>query len=136
MFDDYLDILRQGMCEAVPTLCASSGGITNPAIGALGDSPSRAASGLIFLYYFVYLWRVIMTVGAIFVLIYFIWAAIEWINAGGDASKVQKARDRIVQSFIGLILLVFSFVIVNFIGTIFFAGQFNILDLSIPTLGD
>ena len=120
----------------IDSLFGGSGGITNPAIGSLGDNPSAAASGATFLYYFVYLWRVLMAVGAIFVLIYFIWAAIEWINAGGDSGKVQKARDRIIQSFIGLILLVFSFVIVNFIGSLFFDGQFDIINPEIPTLSD
>lgn len=107
-------------------------GIKNPVIGNLGNSPAQASSGFTFLFYFVYLWRVVMSVGALFVLIYFLWAAVEWISAGGDSSKIQKARDRIIQSFIGLILLVFSFVIINFIGRLIFAGQFDILNLTIP----
>lgn len=47
----------------------------------------------------------IMAISALLVLLYLIWGAIEWITAGGDQSKIQKGRDRIVQSIIGIIVL-------------------------------
>jgi hypothetical protein len=47
----------------------------------------------------------IMFIAALLVLFYLIWGAIEWITAGGDQSKIQKGRDRIVQSIIGIIVL-------------------------------
>lgn len=47
----------------------------------------------------------IMVVGALIVFFYLIWGGIEWITAGGDQSKIQKARDKITQSIIGLIVL-------------------------------
>lgn len=47
----------------------------------------------------------VMVVGALIVFFYLIWGAIEWITAGGDQGKIQKARDKITQSVIGLIVL-------------------------------
>jgi len=111
----------------------ASGGLTNPVIGNLGNSPTQAAAGVTFLTYFVFLWRAIISIGGLFVLLYFIWGAIEWINAGGDSGKITKARDRITQSMVGLIILVFSFVIIGFLGELFFGDNFNILLLSFPT---
>lgn len=109
-------------------------GITNPVIGDLGNSPTAARSGVTFVKYFVYIWNALMLVGGLLVLFFFIQAAIEWITAGGDSGKIQKARDRMIQSVIGLFLLVFSFIIVNFVSNLLFAGTgFNILDLNLPS---
>ena len=47
----------------------------------------------------------ILVIAAILLLIYLIWGAIEWITAGGDKSKIEKARDKITQSIIGVIVL-------------------------------
>jgi hypothetical protein len=47
----------------------------------------------------------IMLIAALMVFFFLIWGAIEWITAGGDQSKIQKGRDRIVQSIIGIIVL-------------------------------
>lgn len=110
----------------------SSEGIKNPVIGDLGNDPAAAQSGSLFLRYFVTLWRALITVGAILVLVYFLWGAIEWIVAGGDQGKVQKARDRMTQAAIGLVLLVGSFTILAFLSMVFFGDNFNILELTIP----
>jgi len=62
----------------------------------------------------------IMTIAVLMVLLYLIWGAIEWITAGGDQSKIQKGRDKIVQSIIGIIVLASSvaifYVVQGFIG--------------------
>lgn len=47
----------------------------------------------------------IMIVAALMVLVFLLWGAIEWITAGGDSSKVTKAREKIMQSIIGIIVL-------------------------------
>jgi hypothetical protein len=62
----------------------------------------------------------VMIFGALLVLMYYIWAAIEWITAGGDSSKIEKARTKIMQSTIGLIVLstalAFFVLLQNFLG--------------------
>ena len=104
--------------------------ITNPVIGKLGANSAEAQSGVTFSQYFVYLWRTAMSLGGLIVIVFFIWGSFEWLTAG-ESSKVSKGRERIMQAIIGLILLVGSFVIIQFISTLFFNGEFNILDLSV-----
>lgn len=47
----------------------------------------------------------ILVVAALLVLFGLILGAIEWISGGGDKAKIEKARNRITQSVIGLIVL-------------------------------
>ena len=47
-----------------------------------------------------------ITVAGIILLANFILASIEWISAGGDSGKIEKARGRIIQSVVGLIILI------------------------------
>lgn len=111
-------------------------GITNPSVeGALGNDRTGAESGATFVAYFIYIWNALMVVGGLVLLLYFIQAAIEWITAGGDSGKITKARDRMIQSTIGFFILVFSFVIVNYVSSLLFGGSFNILNLSLPSVG-
>lgn len=106
--------------------------IENPVIGTLGNNVSDAQSGVLFTGYLVTIWQAVITTGALAVLIYFIWGSVEWITAGGEQSKIQSARDRITQAIIGLILLVGSFIIIGFIGELFFGSNFNLLELTFP----
>ena len=108
-------------------------GIKNPVIGNLGNNAAQAKSGALFTSYFVNLWRVIMSIGAIMVMIYFIWGAFEWITSGGDKGKTEAARNRITNAIIGLIILVSSFTLIGFVGKLFFGTDFDILKLTFPT---
>ncbi len=108
--------------------------ITNPAIGNLSDT-EEAESGTLFVRIFIQLWNVIITVGAIIVIFMFLWGAIEWITAGGDSGKIQSAQKRLTHAALGLFLLVMSFAIIEYISYIFFDGEFNILNLTLPTVG-
>lgn len=119
------------------TLSASSAvaQITNPAIPTeLGGNAAAAQSGTTFTSYFITLWRGVIFVGGIMVLVYFLWGGVEWITAGGDQAKVGKARDKMTQAVVGLIILVASFSIIGLISQIFFPGM-NLLQLTIPTSG-
>ncbi len=52
-------------------------------------------------------------------LIMLIWGGISWITAGGDKQKIQNARMKIIAALLGLVLIIFSFFILNFIGGLF-----------------
>jgi hypothetical protein len=102
--------------------------ITNPAIGTeLGGNRVGAESGQTFTTYFVQLWQAFITVGGVATLLYFIWGAIDWITAGGDSGKIEKARNKITQAIIGMVILVGSFAIIGFISTLFFGDNFDLL---------
>ncbi|MDH5533401.1 MAG: hypothetical protein OEX81_03175 [Candidatus Pacebacteria bacterium] len=106
--------------------------VTNPAIGELGDEAAAvsAKEGTLFTSYFLRIWNGVITIGALMVIVYFLWGSIGWITAGGDSAKIQKSRDRMVQAVIGLILLVGSFTLLGFISSTFFGTDFNILQLN------
>lgn len=107
---------------------------TNPVItGDLGGNGAggaeAATSGATFVSYFVSVWQAFIIIGAIMVLIYFLWGSIEWITAGADIAIVEKARRRITQAMIGLLVLISSFVIIEFISQLLFGEEFSILNL-------
>jgi hypothetical protein len=49
--------------------------------------------------------NIVLVFATLMVFINYIIAALEWITASGDSGKIQKARDRLLQSTIGLIVL-------------------------------
>lgn len=50
----------------------------------------------------------VMAIAALLVLLYLIWGAVEWITSGGDKSKVEGARNKIMNAVTGLIVLAAS----------------------------
>lgn len=47
----------------------------------------------------------VMTIAAILAFFYMLWGAVEWISAGGESGKLEKARQKITQSIIGMVVL-------------------------------
>jgi hypothetical protein len=72
----------------------------------------------------------VLTVAGLLLLFYLIWGAINWMSAGGDNSKVSKARDQITQAIIGLVVLLSTLAIFNLLQTFF---GFEILTYSTLT---
>ena len=126
--------LIAGIFSVLAAPSVSFAQITNPAIGpGFGGDPADAAdasSGMIFSVLFIRFWQMIIVIGTIAVLVYFVWGALDWIIAGGDSSKIQKGRDRIIQAVIGMIILAGSFAIISFINNVFFAGTVDLLQIS------
>jgi hypothetical protein len=61
---------------------------------------------------------VITVLGTLFFIVYAFIAAFSWITAAGDTGKVEKAKDRLVWSTLGLILIVATYAIIGLIGGI------------------
>jgi hypothetical protein len=57
-------------------------------------------------------------VGSLFFVFHFILGALNWITAGGEQGKVQKARDKMTQGIIGLVVLVASYSLLGIIGNV------------------
>lgn len=114
-------------------LIAAAGQITNPVLGSWGHDAAGAQEGSLFIAIALNFWRAAMTVGALFVIGSYVMAAFQWLTSGSDAKGAESARQRFMNATIGLILLVSSFVIVSFIGTLLFDDQFNLLELTLPT---
>jgi|Napbiome12C3dose_1001474.scaffolds.fasta_scaffold00004_111 hypothetical protein len=58
----------------------------------------------------------VFTVGAFIVLLMLIIGAYEWMTSGGDKEAVGKARNRIINALIGLVVLAVAFALVRIIG--------------------
>ncbi len=58
----------------------------------------------------------LITVAAgLFFVVNFVLAAFEWVSAGGDAGKITKARDKMMQSAIGLVIVVLAYSIIGLV---------------------
>ncbi len=132
-----LGIIFVGLVILLMTTSPVSAQITNPVIGELGqgigDTSGDEKSAELFANFFVSIWQAVIMFGGLTVLVFYIWGAFEWITAGSDTSKAEKARYRITNATIGLILLISTFVIVGFVSTALFGEEFQILNLSLPT---
>ncbi len=60
-----------------------------------------------------------MVAGAFLMVIYIVWAGIQWITSGGDKAKLTAARGRITWAVIGFIIILISFFIINALGYLF-----------------
>ncbi len=118
---------------AQTVFAANGGGITNPVIGNLGQNEG-ISDGSKLTEYLVYIWQVAINLGAIVVIVFFIWGAFEWLTAGSDSKKIESAQKRITNAVIGLVILVSLFTILSFLNRILFRGEFDLLRLTFPTL--
>jgi cytochrome bd-type quinol oxidase subunit 2 len=55
-------------------------------------------------------------VAGLFFVFYFIMGGLNWITAGGEQGKIEKARDQMVQSVIGMVVIVISYGLMGIIG--------------------
>jgi hypothetical protein len=64
--------------------------------------------------------QILLVVSTLLVFANLIVGAFEWITSGGDKGKVDKARERMVNSIVGLVILVSSYaillLIIRFLG--------------------
>lgn len=68
----------------------------------------------------------VMPLAAIALLLYLIWGAFDWITSGGDNSKVQNARNKMINAVLGMFVLASVFAILQIIDALF-GTEFNSL---------
>ncbi len=61
----------------------------------------------------------ITLIGAVFFVIYLILAGFEWLQAGGDTGKVEKAKGRMINGAVGLLVMILATAIAGVIGGVF-----------------
>ncbi len=59
---------------------------------------------------------IVTVMAGLYFIVTMILAAMDWIGAGGDSGKVQKARDRMIQGALGLTVIVLSYAIIGLVG--------------------
>ena len=62
---------------------------------------------------------IMIIVAIILVVVGIVWAGIQWAGSGGDKSKLAAARARLTWAVIGLIVVLVTFFILNFVGYLF-----------------
>lgn len=50
--------------------------------------------------------RFALIVGIILVLFYLLWGALDWITGGGDQDKIDKARQKMTNAVLGIVIMV------------------------------
>ena len=98
-----------------------------PPVGIAVDTSGNPVNPLADL--FVRLWQAVMIAGGLLTIVYIIWGSIEWLTCEGDKTKLESARNKIVNSIIGLALLVGTVAIVFFIDNLGIFGEFKLLEL-------
>lgn len=76
--------------------------------------------------------KLVFIVAGLWAFINILMAGYGYISAGGDAKAITKATDRIWQSFVGLLVIVSSFLLAAIVGILLFGDAGAILK---PTLG-
>ncbi|MFA6005596.1 MAG: hypothetical protein WC775_03895 [Patescibacteria group bacterium] len=74
------------------------------------------------------LFKLVFVGFGLYALVNFVLAAFNYINAGGEAKNIEKAKKMISQSVVGLLLLSVSFIFAGVIGAVFFGNWNFILD--------
>lgn len=87
----------------------------------------------------VFLGRVInlfILVMALFMLMYMLWGAFDWITSSGEKEKMDKARDKITQAVLGMFVAIVVLTIFNvLVGPIFGLTEAGGLIFKLPHLG-
>lgn len=61
------------------------------------------------------IFNVVLAAAGVITVVVIVWAGIQFMIARGDPEKVKTARNNILYSVIGLVIVIFSFVILNFV---------------------
>lgn len=102
------------------------GTVTNPLPKAYQGITAAQGGGLIL--FLTNILRLVFVVAGLFAFINLILAGFQYMSAGGDSKAVEKAWDKIWQSFLGLILIVGSFALAALFGYLLFGDAGFILN--------
>lgn len=69
---------------------------------------------------------IFLLAGAFLMVIYIVWAGLQWISSSGDKQKLASARGRLTWAIVGFIIMMVAVGIINAIGYLF---QVNLLKL-------
>jgi hypothetical protein len=114
-----IDIGREALRQDLPGSTGYS--VDNPG-GGFGDILSTILSG-------------VMAIAALMLLLYLIWGGIEWITSGGDKAKTEKARNRMTQGVIGIVVLAATLAIFTMVQSFLGLSLLNFGATGRPELG-
>lgn len=77
--------------------------------------PPLGLGGLEFGDIITFLINIAFVIAAILALVYLIWGGINWITSSGDSEAVGNARNKIIAAIIGLVVVILSYFVLNFV---------------------
>lgn len=135
------DVIQVGTQSKIDTTTSANGSessalattSTSSAQPSSNNSSSATASGFIrpqgfalsLTSYVNWLLTTIIVLALLLAFAQFIIAGFEWITSGGDKSKTESSRSRIVHVFIGILVLSASYAIIQFIAYLLGFGTLN-----------
>lgn len=69
----------------------------------------------------------IFSIAAVLVIIYFLIGAFKYLRAGGNKEDVEAARGMIITAIIGFMILMLSFLVIQFLLSSLFGIQFKLI---------
>jgi magnesium-transporting ATPase (P-type) len=123
------------LADVDPAVQELFGGISPPdAMNVGGKNPVQGLGKLV-----AFGINMFITIAGIFLIIYLLWGAFDWISSAGEKEKITKAQNKITNALIGIILVfvvltVFNLLAGNLLGIVkpIDGGGFEI---KLPTLG-
>jgi hypothetical protein len=95
------------------------GGIQPPSQGVFAPPDLESVTILTYVNRTISFLITLMTaLAGLFFLAQFFMGAFNWINAGGEAKKVQESRDRITQGIMGLVVIIVAYSVIGLISTV------------------
>lgn len=61
------------------------------------------------------IFNVILALAGAIAVVFIIWGGIQYTLSQGEPNKIKKAKDTLLYSIVGLIIVMFSFVILNYV---------------------
>lgn len=121
----YLTLAPLAFAQTTVNLCAgSSGSISFNLLCNLntGNIPGVINSII----------TILFGVAILIALIYLIYGGYKWMTSGGDKQAVSSARDHIIAAVVGLLIVLLSYLILNFL--LGFLGIGSIGNIVFPTI--
>lgn len=121
----YLTLTPIAFAQTTVNLCsANSGSINFKLLCALNINNLPSVINSII--------TILFGIAILIALIYLIYGGYKWITSGGDKQAVTSARDHIIAAIVGLLLVLLSYLIINFL--LGFLGIGSIGNLVFPTI--
>jgi hypothetical protein len=105
--------------------------ITNPVLPNNNLGQGNPEEGLALM--IANIWKSFVVIGGLFFVIYFAWGAVRWLTAQGDKGKFEEGQNKIANGLIGLVILVSSVAIIQFLGDILDIPFLQTLNFTLPT---
>jgi len=76
--------------------------------------------------------NMLLGAGGVMSFIYLLWGGVQWVTAGGDKEGIDKAKRKIMNALIGLVIVFSSYTLLYVIRVLF---NINLIQLQIKTIG-